>query len=108
MIGILAKIFGGNKSEKDIKTILPVVEEINEHFAAYKSLTNDELRAKTSAFKARITEHLGEIDTKIAELNKRADELPFNDIGGKDVLYQEIDNLKKDRDVEIEEVLETL
>jgi preprotein translocase subunit SecA len=108
MIGILSKIFGGNKSEKDIKGILPVVEEINKYFLAYNSLTNDELRAKTSVFKARIAEHLGEIDTKIAELNKSADELPFNDIGGKDVLYQEIDKLKKDRDTEIEEVLEAL
>jgi preprotein translocase subunit SecA len=108
MIGILAKIFGGNKSEKDIKSILPLVEEINKHFAAYKSLSNDELRAKTAVFKARIADHLGEIDTKIAELNKSADELPFGDIGGKDVLYQEIDKLKKDRDEEIEEVLESL
>src|SRR3984957_12974975 len=108
MIGILSKIFGGNKSEKDIKGIRPVVEEINKYFVSYKSLTNDELRAKTSEFKARIVEHLTEIDTKIAELNKSADELPFNDIGGKDVLYQEIDKLKKDRDEEIEEVLKTL
>src|ERR1700722_12890933 len=108
MIGILAKIFGGNKSEKDIKSILPIVEEINKHFDSYKSLTNDELRAKTSVFKTRITDHLAEIDTKIAELNKSADELPFNDIAGKDVLYQEIDKLKKDRDEEIEEVLGTL
>jgi preprotein translocase subunit SecA len=53
-------------------------------------------------------EHLTEIDTKIAELNKSANELPFNDIGGKDVLYQEIDKLKKDRDEQIEEVLENL
>ncbi len=41
-------------------------------------------------------------------MNKSADELPFSDIGGTDVLYQEIDALKKDRDEQIEEVLETL
>src|SRR5580698_4795991 len=98
MIGFLSKIFGGNKSEKDIKSILPIVEEVNEYFVSYSSLTNDELRAKTAEFKARIAEHLGGIDTKIAELNKNAEELPFSDIGGKDVLYQEIDALKKDRD----------
>ena len=108
MLGFLAKVFGGNKSEKDIKIITPKVAEINGHFEAYKSLTNDELRAKTVEFKARIAEHLKEMDTKIAQLNQQADELPFSEINGKDVIYQEVDKLKKDRDKEIEEVLEEL
>jgi preprotein translocase subunit SecA len=108
MLGILAKIFGGNKSEKDIRRIQPTVEEINRHFADYRSLTNDELRAKTGEFRSRIAEHLSKIDTEIADLNKKAEELPFSDINGKDVIYQEIDKLKKDRDDQIEEVLENL
>ena len=108
MLGILSKIFGGNKSEKDIKIIQPLVGEINQHFTAYQSLTSDQLRAKTLEFKARIREHLEKIDTEIADLNKKAEDLPFSDISGKDVIYQEIDQLKKDRDEQVEEVLETL
>ncbi|HTI10735.1 MAG TPA: preprotein translocase subunit SecA [Puia sp.] len=108
MLGLLSKIFGGNKSEKDIKIIQPIVGQINQHFAAYQSLSNDELRAKTLEFRARIREHLSKIDTEIADLNKRAEELPFSDISGKDVIYQEVDQLKKDRDEQIEEVLEAL
>src|SRR6201991_2621442 len=108
MLGILSKIFGGNKSEKDIKHIQPLVGEVNQHFTAYQSLSNDQLRAKTVEFRARIREHLSKLDTKIDELNKRAEELPFSDITGKDVIYQEIDQLKKERDELIEEVLETL
>ena len=108
MLGFLAKVFGGNKSEKDIKSIMPVVAEINRHFAAYNSLTNDELRAKTVEFRARITDHLSGTDSKIAQLNQQAEELPFNDINGKDVIYQEIDKLKKERDKEVEEILEEL
>ncbi|HVW62446.1 MAG TPA: hypothetical protein VHC48_20485, partial [Puia sp.] len=108
MLGIISKIFGGNKSEKDIKTIQPMVAEINRHFASYQSLSNDDLRAKTAEFKQRIGEHLSNIDGEIAELNKKAEELPFSDIGGKDAIYQEVDQLKKDRDEQIEEVLETL
>ncbi|HVS97656.1 MAG TPA: hypothetical protein VHE54_14280, partial [Puia sp.] len=104
----LSKIFGGNKSEKDIKRIQPMVEEINRHFASYQSLSNDELRGKTEEFKARIRTHLGETDARIADLSKQAEELPFSDINGKDVLYQEIDKLKKDRDDQIEEVLEEI
>src|ERR1700733_7641483 len=108
MLGILSKIFGGNKSEKDIKTIQPLVGQINEYFSAYQSLSNDQLRAKTVEFKARINEHLSKLDTEVAALNKSADELPFSDINGKDVIYQQIDELKKERDEHIEEVLETL
>src|ERR1700761_6256251 len=108
MLGILSKIFGGNKSEKDIKSITPLVGQINQHFAAYQSLSNDQLRAKTVEFKTRIKDHLSKIDTQITELNKKAEDLPFNDISGKDVIYQEIDGLKKERDEQIEEVLEAL
>ncbi|HEV2480792.1 MAG TPA: preprotein translocase subunit SecA [Puia sp.] len=108
MLGFLSKVFGGNKSEKDIKNIMPVVAEINRHFAAYNSLTNDELRAKTVEFRARIADHLSGTDSKITQLNQQAEELPFNDINGKDVIYQEIDKLKKERDKEIEEILEEL
>ncbi len=54
MIGFLSKLFGGNKSEKDVKKIRPVVEKINQHFASYASLTNDQLRNKTQEFRQRI------------------------------------------------------
>ena len=108
MLGIFSKVFGGNKSEKDVKKIRPAVEKINQHFAAYASLTNDELRNKTQEFRFRIKEHLKEIDSEIAANNKAAEELPFNDLMGKDAIYQKVDKLKKDRDKQIEEVLKEI
>jgi len=47
MIGAISKLFGGNKSEKDVKKISPQVEKINQFFDQYQSLSNDELRNKT-------------------------------------------------------------
>lgn len=108
MLGILSKVFGGNKSDKDVKKIRPIVQKINQHFAAYASLTNDELRNKTQEFRQRIKEYLKKTDDEIAEKNKAAEGLPFNDLLGKDKIYQEVDKLKKDRDKRIEEVLETI
>jgi preprotein translocase subunit SecA len=108
MLGFISKIFGGNKSEKDIKIIQPLVEIINQHFASYQSLSNDQLRAKTDEFRQRIKDHLNAIDTEIADLNKKAEELPFSDIVGKDSLYNQIDQLKKDRDKQIEEALKAI
>ena len=105
MLGFISKIFGGNKSEKDVKKILPMVEKINQHFASYASLTNDQLRSKTQEFRQRIKDHLKEVDAEIAEKNKTAEELPFNDLVGKDNIYQQVDKLKKERDKKIEEAL---
>jgi preprotein translocase subunit SecA len=108
MSGFFSRIFGGNKSEKDIKIILPVVEAINGHFASYQSLTNDQLRGKTVEFKQRIKDFLGAVDTEISGLNKEAEELPFSDISGKDTIYNRVDALKKDRDTQIEAILKTI
>lgn len=108
MIGIISKIFGGSKSEKDVKSILPLVNKINEHFASYRNLTNDQLRNKTLEFKNRIKEHLAEIDEEIIRTNKSAEDLPFNDLLGKEAVYQQVDKLKNERDKKIEEILEIL
>ena len=108
MIGFLSKMFGGSKSEKDVKAILPLVSKINQHFQAYQSISNDELRNKTQEFRKRISEHLKDIDAQIADTNKRAEDLPFNDLVGKDAVYQEVDKLKKDKDQKVEEILKEL
>src|SRR6186997_1354104 len=105
MLGFISKLFGGNKSEKDVKKIEPLVIKINQHFAAYQSISNDELRGKTQEFRQRIKAHLAEIESEIAESNRKAEELPFNDLMGKDAIYQQVDKLKKDRDKKIEEAL---
>ena len=108
MIGFISKLFGGSKSEKDVKAILPVVAQINQNFQAYQSLSNDQLRNKTQEFRERIREHLRDIDARIAETNKKAEELPFDDLVGKDKIYQEVDALKKERDQQIEVILKEL
>ena len=108
MLGFIQKIFGGSKSEKDVKKIAPVVAKINSFFTSYQSLTNDQLRGKTQEFRQRIKEHLSSIDAEIADRNAAAEALPFNDLLGKDEIYQEVDKLKKDRDKKIEEVLEEI
>ncbi len=105
MLGFISKIFGGSKSEKDVKKIEPFVGKINQFFATYQSISNDELRNKTLEFRQRIKEYLTEIDAEIIAKNTAAEELPFNDLMGKDSIYQEVDKLKKERDKKIEEVL---
>ncbi|RYZ49332.1 MAG: preprotein translocase subunit SecA, partial [Sphingobacteriales bacterium] len=108
MLGFISKMFGGSKSEKDIKSIEPVVGEINRHFTSYQALSNDELRGKSTEFRGRIREHLKEIDDQISALTKNAEELPFSEIANKDTIYQQVDELKKERDKKVEEVLKVI
>ena len=47
MLKLISKLIGGNKSEKDVKQLEPVVTHINQYFEQYQSLSSDDLRAKT-------------------------------------------------------------
>ncbi len=108
MIGFISKLFGGNKSEKDVKLITPVVEKINQHFNSYQSLSNDALRSKTAEFKQRIKQHLSEIDATIAKQKEDAENLPVSEMQSRDIAYQEIDKLVKERDEQIEVALKEI
>jgi preprotein translocase subunit SecA len=108
MLGLLSKIFGGSKSEKDVQKIRPFVGKINEQFQQYQNLSNDELRAKTQVFRSRIAEFLAPIDARITAKQQEAEALPASDLNGRDAIYQEADKLKKERNQELEKVLEQL
>jgi preprotein translocase subunit SecA len=105
MAGFLSMLFGGSKSEKDVKIITPYVGKINKFFEEYRNISNDELRNKTVDFRSRIKEYLKDIDTEIESKTEEADKLDSVDINGRDAIYQHVDSLKKDRDKKLEEVL---
>ena len=108
MLGYLSKLFGGSKSEKDVRKIEPLVGQINQFFTRYQQLSNDELRGKTAEFRERIKAHLQVIDKEIAEKNQTAEQLPFEDLAEKDATYQEVDRLRKERNQQIEQILHEL
>src|SRR5688500_9750641 len=108
MLGFITKMFGGSKSEKDVKLLQPIVQKVNAEFIALQSLSNDELRGKTIEFKERISKHLQTINGAISKQQEEAEALPITDITGRDAAYQLIDKLKRDRDEQIEEVLEEI
>src|SRR5688572_6631037 len=108
MLGFITKMFGGSKSEKDVKLLQPIVQKVNGHFYSLQALSNDELRGKTIEFKERISRHLQTINGAISKQQEEAEALPITDITGRDAAYQLIDKLKRDRDEQIEEVLEEI
>ena len=67
MFNFFRKIFP-SKHEKDVKLLLPLVEEINAYYEEYQKLTDDELRQKTQEFKELIKNNTQELEDKIVEL----------------------------------------
>ena len=103
MLGILNKLFGGTKSEKDVKKLQPIVDKINGLYQSYQSLSNDELRNKTNEFRATIAEYLSDINGQLDAKKTAAEDTA--DVHEKDAYFKEIDELKKKRDEQLEEVL---
>jgi len=74
---IITKIFG-DKSERDIKKILPIIDEINRIYEQLQSVPEEELRAKTAGFKQRIREERESIQAEHSdETPETVDELIF-------------------------------
>ncbi|WP_378187076.1 preprotein translocase subunit SecA [Aquimarina sp. W85] len=86
------KVFVGDKSKKDIKEIQPQVELIKKAEKEIEGLTNDELRARTQAFKVQINDARSEVNLKIDNLINEAN--GTEDIDRKEDIYNEIDTLK--------------
>ncbi|MDW8229433.1 MAG: preprotein translocase subunit SecA [Saprospiraceae bacterium] len=102
MLGLLKKILG-TKQERDMGRYDGTVVEINRYFEQYRSLSNDELRQKTLEFRQRIAEYLSDIDAEIAQVNQEA--LDTEDFHEKEALFKQVDELRKERDRLLEEVL---
>ncbi|SHI46207.1 preprotein translocase subunit SecA [Arenibacter nanhaiticus] len=91
-INSILKVFVGDKSEKDIKELKPLVDKIKSLGPAMEQLSNDELREKTVSFKAKIAEDCKEINLKIEQLLKEVKS--SSDIDKNEDIYAEIDTLK--------------
>ena len=53
IVGLLKRIFG-TQSQRELRRMRPLVRRINELEESYQSLSDDEVRAKTAEFKARL------------------------------------------------------
>ncbi len=106
-MNFLRSLFG-SKSDRDIKSMNPIVEKINQHFEEYKNISNDELRGKTIEFKKIITNYLKDIDDKIVEINDKINTNESLDAEAKEDLFRKIDKLEEQRNEELEIVLEKI
>jgi preprotein translocase subunit SecA len=77
----LAKVFG-TQNERDLKRMRPEVAEINAFEPQMQQLSDEQLRAKTDEFRARIKERVQEAETEIARLTAEMQNAPDDQLRG--------------------------
>lgn len=104
MLKLIARIFG-TKSAKDIKRIMPLVEQSKAEYEKLKSISNDELREETGKIREQINSGLKHIDEILATLHQKVADNPDLDINEKESVFAQIDKIEEDRNKELEKVL---
>ncbi|MBR3406493.1 MAG: preprotein translocase subunit SecA [Bacteroidales bacterium] len=99
---ILKSIFG-SKTDRDMKAIQPVLDQILKIYPDIDRLSNDELRARSQALKEQIAAVEKPFEDRIAEIKLELEkDIP---VSQKETLAGESDKLVKDEDEAIEVVL---
>ena len=99
---ILKKMFG-NKAQRDLKEIEPIVELVKAAYEKVINLSNDELRAKVDELKVRIQDYVAGERKHIADLRES---IEATEIDEREKIYNEIDKLEKEITKKFDEILE--
>ena len=101
----LTKLFG-NKAQRDLKEVSPVVNKIKEIYPKIEKLSHDELRARTTAIRQQLQDAVKNYRLRIEEIRA---EVERTELDKCEKLYKEIDDLEKKvldtLEVELDKVL---
>lgn len=95
----------GNKSDRDIKVIMPIVEKAKAEYEKVQSLSHDQLRQKTFEFKERLNQAMSEEKNEIASIKEKINSTANMDVVEKERLYGEIDKIEEAITEKLEGVL---
>jgi preprotein translocase subunit SecA len=102
ILNSVIKLFVGDKQQKDLKTLQPIVDQVKTFEASLASLSHDELRNKTAEFKQKIADATQSFRDQIEALEKEATEA---NIDRQEDIFAEVDTLKDEAYKASEEVL---
>ena len=91
-IQLITKLIG-NKSQKDMREIMPYVEKIKAAYTEIDALSNDELRARSQALMDKIQARVADKKQKINDLKASIESL---EIEQREKVYNQIDSLEKE------------
>ena len=87
----LSKLFG-NKSQRDLKELMPYVDKIKAVYPEIEKLSNDQLRERTDAIKRRIADYVSDEKKRIIELKDSIEGTPIDE---RERIYSEVDKIEK-------------
>ncbi|RNC64520.1 preprotein translocase subunit SecA [Proteiniphilum sp. X52] len=88
----ISKIIG-NKAQRDLNEINPVVKRVKEAYAEIEKLSHDELRDLTKELEKRIQEYVAAEKAQITELKAGIDAI---DLDKRETVWNQVDKLEKD------------
>src|SRR5690554_3608104 len=100
----ISKLFG-NKAQRDLSEINPVVKRIQEAYPAIEQLSNDELRAKTKEMEKEISEYVAAEKAEIERLKAGMEAIELDEREG---VWNQVDKLEKEITEKYEKILNEL
>jgi len=101
---LITKVFG-SKSDKDIKSIQPILEKIKSYGPEMEKLSDRELQEKTERFKNKIQEATADLKAEIEEIKNQLDNIGELNPAESRRLGEELDRLEDQEKDIIEDVL---
>ena len=105
LASVIGKIFG-SKADRDYKAIKPTLDKILAVYPEIDALSDDGIRARSAALRAKLMEVEAPFEQRIAEIKAELDQdIP---VAEKEKLASESDKLVKDEDEAIEKALDEI
>jgi preprotein translocase subunit SecA len=101
---ILKKIIG-DKKEKDLEAIQPLLKATKSACESVSNASADEVRRMSVEMQDRIQKHVQHLEDEVLALNAKADALPLDALEEKEGIYSDVDKVRTTINEEIETVL---
>lgn len=100
-VEFLQKLFG-NKSQRDMREVMPYIEKIKALYPEIDQLGNDQLRQRTELIKQKIAQTVADDKQRIEQLKNSVEQTP---IEKREKIYREVDDIEKNITKKYEDVL---
>ena len=89
---VMTKLFG-NKAQRDIRAIRPIVEKVNKIYPQFAAMTNDELREKTQELKQEVQDCVADLRKEIDEIKVQIEQTEIQD---RAPLFEKVDKIEEE------------
>jgi preprotein translocase subunit SecA len=102
---VINTIFG-SRHDREVRKLLPLIEEINYEAERLQEVSEEELKAQTVRFRTLIAERTAELEGELAELREK--KRKSEDAGERELLTAEIHEMEKELYAAIQETLDEI